>query len=120
MSMIKCTECGKEISDKATACPHCGCPMTEILSATKENKKEEKVKPIKEKKIKEPITPEQKKKRILIMSVTAFVLFAAVALIWYFGIKIPKVPQEVPVAKAKMQATINIIAGKNFANPEAA
>ena len=43
MSMIKCTECGKEISDKATACPHCGCPMTEILSATKENKKEEKV-----------------------------------------------------------------------------
>ena len=41
MSMIKCTECGKEISDKATACPHCGCPMTEILSATKENKKEE-------------------------------------------------------------------------------
>ena len=40
MSMIKCTECGKEISDKATACPHCGCPMTEILSATKENKKE--------------------------------------------------------------------------------
>ena len=85
--MIKCTECGKEISDKATACPHCGCPMTEILSATKENKKEEKVKPIK---IKEPITPEQKKKRIFIMSVTAFVLIAAVALTWYFGIKIPQ------------------------------
>ena len=30
MALIKCTECGKEISDKATACPHCGCPMTEI------------------------------------------------------------------------------------------
>lgn len=90
MSMIKCTECGKEISDKAAACPHCGCPMTEILSVTKENKKEEKVKPIKEKKIKEPITPEQKKKRILIMGVTAFVLIAVVALIWYFGIKIPQ------------------------------
>ncbi len=24
MSMAKCKECGKEISDKATACPHCG------------------------------------------------------------------------------------------------
>lgn len=24
MAMIKCPECGKEISDKATACPHCG------------------------------------------------------------------------------------------------
>lgn len=27
MALIKCTECGKEISDKATACPHCGCPV---------------------------------------------------------------------------------------------
>lgn len=27
MALIKCKECGKEISDKATACPHCGCPV---------------------------------------------------------------------------------------------
>ena len=27
MSLIKCSECGKEISDKATACVHCGCPV---------------------------------------------------------------------------------------------
>ncbi len=26
MALIKCIECGKEISDKAEACPHCGCP----------------------------------------------------------------------------------------------
>lgn len=24
MAMIKCPECGKEISDKAAACPNCG------------------------------------------------------------------------------------------------
>lgn len=24
MSLIKCKECGKEISTKAAACPHCG------------------------------------------------------------------------------------------------
>lgn len=35
MALIKCTECGKEISDKAIACPHCGCPMDEILRAMK-------------------------------------------------------------------------------------
>ncbi len=27
MALIKCPECGKEISDKATACPNCGCPI---------------------------------------------------------------------------------------------
>lgn len=27
MSLIKCSECGREISDKAAACPHCGCPV---------------------------------------------------------------------------------------------
>ena len=25
--LINCSECVKEISDKATACPHCGCPI---------------------------------------------------------------------------------------------
>lgn len=27
MALIKCSECGKEISDKSTACIHCGCPI---------------------------------------------------------------------------------------------
>lgn len=27
MALIKCPECGKEISDRATACPNCGCPI---------------------------------------------------------------------------------------------
>lgn len=30
MSLIKCPECNKEISDKATACPNCGFPIQEI------------------------------------------------------------------------------------------
>lgn len=32
MALIKCSECGKEISDKAKTCPNCGCPLngTEI------------------------------------------------------------------------------------------
>ena len=28
MALIICSECGKEISDKAEACPHCGCPVS--------------------------------------------------------------------------------------------
>ena len=27
MALIKCPECGKEISDKASACPNCGYPI---------------------------------------------------------------------------------------------
>ncbi len=27
MALINCTECGKEISDQAKACPHCGFPI---------------------------------------------------------------------------------------------
>lgn len=36
MALIICTECGKEFSDKAAACPNCGCPV----SAMNQNKDE--------------------------------------------------------------------------------
>lgn len=36
MSLIQCPECGKEFSDKAPACPNCGCPIEEILYGTEE------------------------------------------------------------------------------------
>ena len=32
MALIKCKECGHEVSDKASACPNCGCPISEINS----------------------------------------------------------------------------------------
>lgn len=36
MALIKCPECGKEISDKASNCPNCGCPI-ETDSTIKES-----------------------------------------------------------------------------------
>lgn len=30
MALIKCPECGKEVSDKAKACIHCGSPMNVV------------------------------------------------------------------------------------------
>ncbi len=30
MALIKCTECGKEISENATSCPHCGNPIKPV------------------------------------------------------------------------------------------
>ena len=29
MALIQCDECTKEVSDKASSCPHCGCPLRE-------------------------------------------------------------------------------------------
>lgn len=31
MSLIKCSECGQEMSDQATSCPHCGKPAKTIV-----------------------------------------------------------------------------------------
>lgn len=36
MALIKCPECTKEISDKASACPNCGCPMKDCLTTNPE------------------------------------------------------------------------------------
>jgi len=35
MALISCPECSKEISDKAAACPNCGCPMADVLITDK-------------------------------------------------------------------------------------
>lgn len=39
MSIIKCSECGAKISDKALECPNCGCPIEEIKFRNKKAKK---------------------------------------------------------------------------------
>lgn len=31
MALIKCPECGKEVSSAAKACPNCGCPMEDMV-----------------------------------------------------------------------------------------
>lgn len=36
MALIKCPECGKEISASASACPHCGYPIKEAKPVTYE------------------------------------------------------------------------------------
>jgi len=33
MSLINCSECQMEISDRAASCPKCGCPVAPLASA---------------------------------------------------------------------------------------
>lgn len=37
MALINCPECGKEISDKAPACPNCGCPLSVSQSSQQQD-----------------------------------------------------------------------------------
>ena len=41
MALIKCPECGREISDKAECCPRCGCPASEWINKEEEKKVQE-------------------------------------------------------------------------------
>lgn len=38
MALINCTECKKEISEKALSCPHCGCPVETIIAVQDDSK----------------------------------------------------------------------------------
>ncbi len=35
MALIDCSECGKEVSNKASSCPNCGNPINQIIEKTK-------------------------------------------------------------------------------------
>ena len=35
--LIKCIECGNEISDKSNMCPNCGCPTIESIKEIENN-----------------------------------------------------------------------------------
>ena len=39
MALIKCPECGKEVSDKASACIHCGFPLSTTSQSTNQQPK---------------------------------------------------------------------------------
>ncbi len=39
MALIKCSECGGEISERASVCPKCGCPMGVTMKVISENHK---------------------------------------------------------------------------------
>ena len=95
MALIKCPECGKEISDKAASCPNCGCP---ISSATVERKDSVKDEPS----LSETTSTLQKKNKSLkgiIIAIVAIIIIAVVAV--FIGIGISK-----KNAKAKREQQI--------------
>lgn len=67
MALIKCPECGAQISDRARKCPSCGCPIEEIL---KEMSTQDEQKIIKE--VDDQKQDRKKKKMVLLLSERLF------------------------------------------------
>lgn len=64
MALIKCPECGREISDRAEACIHCGCPIEKASAEVFEPHKEEECK----EKTMETVTEAEKEEKTTVLS----------------------------------------------------
>lgn len=82
MALIHCSECGKEISDKASACPNCGCPV--------EVPKQQEFKGKSEAIIIENVNGIDKKKLAIIIIDVCLILF----LVIFIGIRMHKKQEE--------------------------
>ena len=40
MALIKCSKCGHVVSDKASFCPNCGCPIEHVVTTVEEQLEE--------------------------------------------------------------------------------
>lgn len=86
MALVKCPECGKEISNRATSCPNCGYPISQEINPNTENL----VSPTKPK----PLKPSPKKKKLklwqkILIGVGGFVVVLAILFVIF--ILIPSV-----------------------------
>lgn len=79
MALIKCPECGKEVSDKAPTCPHCGCPLSDELvierATEKLNTNQEEVTNCKKQKVKKTFS---RKKKFTFVTIVGVVIIGGV------------------------------------------
>lgn len=71
MALIKCPKCGKQISDKATTCPHCGYDPLKALAEIRE---------------KQQLQQKKRRKRIIISITSIFVVGIVAVLVYLYSI----------------------------------
>jgi len=75
MALIECRECNKQVSDKATTCPHCGAPVEHPTTEAVEKQPEQADKPKRAEK-------EQWKYRKPLLTIVSLVILAVVIVIF--------------------------------------
>lgn len=98
MALIKCPECGKEISDKASSCPNCGCPI--------EIQKTEVVNNISEQQITRQSSKKLNKKIIPIVVILAVVAIICVII---YNVKVVKPRKLEAQNKATYEEAIDLL-----------
>ncbi len=73
MALIKCTECGAAISDKAEVCPKCGCPVGTDSAAVSEKHEDSP----------EPDAPKKKSRKWLWVLLAVLVVAGAASAAWF-------------------------------------
>ena len=90
MALIKCPECGKKISDKSTACIHCGCPIENavienigVAEQVPVNTEKATIKTEKKEKVKK-VVDKARLKKIAIIASSAVGAIAIIAILLFF------------------------------------
>lgn len=81
MALIKCSECGKEYSDKASKCPNCACPTKYSINNKKNNKEEDHIQEEIETKSEEVNDTEKKSHKGLIITIIVIAVLIIVGVL---------------------------------------
>lgn len=105
MALIKCPECGKEISDMANSCPHCGRPIVIAQSTTQKTNSSSK-------------NATRKKKKghgCLVFVIVFFILFGGLCVVVSRGVKdMEENPEKYSDSIAAKYIDVNDKEGKNI------
>ena len=71
MALIKCPDCGSQISDKAALCPHCGIDVQKTMAEIRE---------------KQRLQRKKRRKRIIVSAASVFVVGVVAVLAYLYSI----------------------------------
>lgn len=98
MALLKCPDCGHNVSDQAEACPACGYPVSKI-NTTSSSAPEQRPQPDDEQHTIQPTTPNQQPKRRVSFEVKALIAFIVALCLFSIWLPFSEVPSPPPVSE---------------------
>ena len=96
MALIRCPECGKEISDKASSCPNCGCPISGLEGLVELSKQ-------KEKEIEQ--VHSENKRTVIGIIIAVLVIASIIGIVYYKSTEVDRARERLQKSKESYQET---------------